>query len=74
MFKVEIIDFFGPFCGHGGYGRTVRIGMDRRSPKKAYERARKAKPVGDQGGGVPILGDVRFWRGTTPIPSRAWCN
>ena len=77
MFKCEITEHFGPFCGMGGYGSITKIGMDR-SPKKAVEKARRfcsqdgsqlRKVSNDGGGGVPILREFRLYRGSKLIKS-----
>lgn len=74
MFKCEITDWFGPFCGHGGYGSETCIGMSR-SPKMAVLRAKnwRHKPTvrrtsnehpetGICGGGVPIMRRFRLYK------------
>lgn len=77
MFKCVITEHFGPFCGMGGYGSEIRIGMDR-SPKRAVEKAKAFGPndgsqirrsVNDGGGGVPIMREFRLYRGSKLIKS-----
>ncbi len=52
MYRVKILEAFGPFCGMGGFGTMVGIGMSK-SVKKAITLA-KANFKGTEGGGVPI--------------------
>lgn len=70
MFKCEITDHFGPFCGHGGYGSITRIGMDK-SPKRAVAKAsafcahdgsRSTRITNDGGGGVPIMCHFKLYK------------
>lgn len=78
MFKVIVTEFFGPFCGMGGYGSETLIGMDR-SPARAMAKATLLRHAADGsqirrtsnenpktgicGGGVPILRNVKIFRG-----------
>lgn len=63
MFTVEVKETFGPFCGMGGYGTMVGLGMNK-SPKKAWEQANnKRNWKGSEGGGVPVLLEVKIWKG-----------
>lgn len=76
MFRYEIHEVFGPFGGHGGYGSETRIGMDRRSPKRAVEKAIKGQfrksenkdpQTGICGGGVPIMMRLTLYRGSVKL-------
>lgn len=60
MIVVEIVDHYGPFGGHGGYGTERRTGVHTRSIKRAVELAKRAPRIGSIGGGVPILGEFRI--------------
>lgn len=54
LFKATVINTFGPFCGMGGYGSVRGVGFSK-SPKKAFQKAKKAVRGRDAGGGVPVL-------------------
>lgn len=54
MYKVYIMEAFGPFCGRGGYATCIGMAMSK-SPHVAYRLAQSKVNQQDQGGGVPIL-------------------
>jgi hypothetical protein len=76
MFKCEITETLGPFCGMGGYGSVTKIGMHR-SPKEAVRRAKswssfdgsqivrtenENPETGICGGGVPVLLEFKLYK------------
>ena len=72
MFKCEIVEFYGPDGGIGGYGSETRIGFSK-SPKQAVMKAEgKITPsvyratgldpvTGHIGGGIPIFRTIRLY-------------
>jgi len=66
LYKVEITEVFGPFCGQGGYGVQRGTALSKRSVARAVRQAREAfrqhKPNGEHfGGGVPVAGTFKIW-------------
>lgn len=67
MFKCVVTEYFGPFCGMGGYGSESRIGMSR-SPKqavakaKSYRKCTLVRTTNNGGGGVPIMLEFRLYK------------
>lgn len=72
MFKVVITEYYGPFCGLGGYGSARGVAVSK-SPKRADALAKKRlwynpttsnenPETGICGGGVPILRTHRIYR------------
>jgi hypothetical protein len=58
MYEYTITEYYGPFCGMGGYGSTTKTGIHRRSVAKAVANAKRGQFVStanNGGGGVPIL-------------------
>lgn len=73
MFTVTISEYYGPFCGHGGYGGATGRATHR-SPKRAMELARERQALAERtanlGGGVPILSITKMWKGHRLIVDR----
>lgn len=67
MFKCVITEYFGPFCGMGGYGSETKVGMSY-SPKqavlkaKSYHKCTVSRTTNNGGGGVPILSEFRLYK------------
>lgn len=68
MIKVEVTETCGPFCGQGGYGTQVGVGLHKRSVAKAVQLAKEAfalhgrRHSGHFGGGVPVLKTFKIWK------------
>lgn len=73
MYKAIIAEYYGPFCGLGGYGGAEGTAMHR-SPKRAIELAKTAQKLAertaDLGGQVPILGTLQLWKGTELVVNK----
>ena len=67
MYKCVISEYFGPFCGMGGYGAEIKVGMSR-SPKQAVAKAKSfhnctmSHTVNNGGGGVPIMAEFSLYK------------
>lgn len=61
MYTVKFTEYYGPFCGQGGYGGGIGIGMSR-SPKTAMKKALHEHAKTSAGGGVTILFGLEIWK------------